>query len=487
MSSFFILSLIASYFGLLILISYLTTKNSDQNTFYNGNKQAPWYLVAYGMIGASLSGITFISIPGVVGNVDGLNGQFSYMQVVLGYLLGYFVIAQVLLPLYYKLNLTSIYTFLEQRFGQYSYKTGAFFFLLSRTIGAAFRLFLVATVLQLAVFQSWGVPFEITVVITILLIWIYTFKGGIKTIIYTDTLQTTFMLLSVILTVYYIAQEFNWGATELVSAIDQGGMSKWFFWDWKSPNNFFKQFFSGAFIAIVMTGLDQDMMQKNLACKNLGEAKKNVFTFSIILFFVNLLFLTLGALLYLYAANKGIEIPSKTDQLFPMLALNNFTPLIGGLFILGIIAAAYSSADSALTALTTSFCIDFLGFEKKGTNIKTRTYVHIGFSVLLLLVIILFNRINNDSVISELFKVAGYTYGPLLGLFAFGMITKRPVRDRLVPIICILSPTICYFINKFSVELLNGYKFGFEILILNGFLTFVGLYILSVGKVRNKQ
>jgi Na+/proline symporter len=470
---------VVGYFVLLLLISYFTGKSSDKSSFYLGNRKAPWPLVAFGMIGASLSGVTFISIPGVVGKVGALNEQFSYMQVVFGYLVGYVVIATVLLPLYYRLKLTSIYGYLLERLGFYSYKTGAAYFLLSRVIGASFRLFLVATVLQLAVFDAFNIPFYLTVLVTIGLIWVYTFKNGIKTIIYTDTLQTLFMLLAVVFTIFFIGKELNWSIGEIVSNVQDSSYSKMFYWDPQSPNYFFKQFFSGMFICIVMTGLDQDMMQKNLACPSISDAQKNMFSFSIVLVFVNLLFLGLGALLYLYANQLGIEIPTKTDQLYPLLALKHFSPVIGGLFVVGLIAAAYSSADSALTALTTSFCIDILGFERVGENVKLRTWVHVGFSGVLFLVILLFNQLNDGAIITELFKVAGYTYGPLLGMFAFGLFSKRQVLDKWVPVVCIISPIICYFINANSVELLGGYKFGFEILILNGFLTFVGIWGVS--------
>ncbi len=433
-------------------------------------------MVAFGMIGASLSGVTFISIPGEVGT-----SGFSYFQVVLGYIIGYFVIGTVLLPLYYRLNLVSIYGYLEQRFGFFSYKTGAFFFIISRLIGSSFRLFLVAGVLQIAVFDSAGVPFWATVMITILLIWVYTFRGGIKTIVWTDTLQTFFMLLAVGMTIYLIASEFNLNVKEVVDTVKSSEHSTLFVWDWQSPRNFFKQFLSGAFIAIVMTGLDQDMMQKNLTCRNLQDAQKNMFWFTILLVIANLFFLMLGALLYFYASNNGISLPARTDDLYPMLAVNHFSLWLGIVFILGIIAAAYSSADSALTALTTSFCVDFLGFEKqaRGNEKKLRMAVHLGFCAITFLVIIIFRAINDESVITSVFKAAGYTYGPLLGLFSFGLFTKRALKDNWVPLVCILSPILSYVINIYSEQLFFGYKFGFEILILNGALTFVGLLILS--------
>lgn len=487
-----ILGIIGIYFAVLIGVAYFTSKGAKNDEFFIAGRNSPWYLVAFGMIGASLSGVTFISIPGVVG-AGGLNMGYSYMQVVFGYLLGYLVIATVLMPVYYRLNLTSIYTYLEDRFGTASYKTGAAFFLLSRTIGAAFRLFLVAIVLQEFVMTPLGIPFWGTVAATIFLIWIYTFQGGIKTIVWTDSLQTFCMLAAVVLTILAIGDAMSLSVGGLVSKVQSSDYAQLFFFEggWLDKNNFFKQFLGGASIAIVMTGLDQDMMQKNLSCKNIGEAQKNMFWFSIVLVFANLLFLTLGALLYLYAADIGMEMPMRngkiaTDLLYPTIAFQHLTPAVGIIFILGLIAAAYSSADSALTALTTSFCVDFLGFKKEknaaneGLN-KTRRWVHIGFSVLLFIVILVFSTMNR-SVINQLFTIAGYTYGPLLGLYAFGFFTKRPINDALAPVICIGAPILSYFININSEDWLFGYKFGFELLILNGVLTFLGLWAISKSK-----
>ena len=475
-----VISVVGGYFLVLILIAFLTTKKSDSSTFFTGNRQSPWYLVAFGMIGASLSGVTFISVPGWVADT-----QFGYMQMVLGYLLGYLIIGTVLMPLYYQLNLVSIYGYLNQRFGYWSYKTGAFYFLLSRTVQASFRLFLVAGVLQIALFDQWNVPFWVTVLVTILLIWLYTFRGGIRTIVFTDTMQTFFMIAAVCLTIYFIGERMELSLTGLISMVENSQYSQVFFWDWKTGSNFFKQFFAGAFIAVVMTGLDQDMMQKNLTCRNIGEAQKNMFWFSISLVFVNLLFLGLGALLYLYAGQEQILLPERTDDLFPILALNNFGTLAGIVFLLGITAAAYSSADSALTSLTTSFCVDFLNFDvgeeqnAEDQQRKTRLKVHMGFSLLLFLLILAFETINDEAVISAIFKAAGYTYGPLLGLFAFGLFTGRGVHDASVPLVCIASPILTYLINLYSEVLLFGYQFGFEILILNGLLTFIGLLLVS--------
>ena len=474
MNANIILLIFIIYFLVLLFISNLTTKKSSFTDFFNANRSSPWYLVAFGMIGTSLSGVTFISVPGEVGSTN-----FSYFQVVLGYLVGYFVIAKVLLPLYYKHNLISIYTYLDDRFGFYSYKAGAFFFLLSRTIGASFRLFLVAGVLQIAIFNQLGLPYFFSVLLTILLIWIYTFKGGTKTIVWTDVLQTLFMLSAVIITIFIITDKMNISLYESFIMIKESSYSTIFYFDWKAGNDFFKQFISGAFIAIVMTGLDQDMMQKNLTCKNLGDAQKNIFWFCVILVIANLLFLSLGALLYLYSESINFQLPTSTDDLYPLLALNELGFLTSVIFILGIIAAAYSSADSALTSLTTSFCIDFLDIEKRKNKKRTRLLVHIGFSVLLFIVILIFNEINDESVINSIFKAAGYTYGPLLGLFSFGIFTKYKIKDRFVFLICIISPIISYLVNIYSEQLLFGYKFGFEILLLNGLLTFIGLYLIK--------
>lgn len=516
-----ILLIVGAYFLLLMLVAWRTSRGASNQDFFVANKQSPWYIVAFGMIGASLSGVTFISVPGMVGAVELLgksapvpNMQFSYMQMVLGYLLGYAFIAMVLMPLYYRLNLTSIYTYLEQRFGAFSYKTGAAFFLLSRTIGASFRLYLVAMVLQLFVFDTWGIPFWATTFGTILLIWIYTFRGGIKTIIWTDTLQTTFMLLAVGMTVYELSSLMGGSLAAAWNNVHETGLSQIFFFEggWSDPNNFFKQFLAGAFIAIVMTGLDQDMMQKNLSCKNIGEAQKNMLTFSLVLVVVNFVFLFMGALLTMFALQEGIVVDGG-DKLYPIIAIQHLSPMVGILFIIGLIAAAYSSADSALTSLTTSFCVDFLGFgkissdkqetsavdattvdtilddlaqdKKEVVDVKsqnTRYAVHIGFSILLWIVIVAFWMINDRSVINSLFKFAGFTYGPLLGLYSFGLFSKLEVKDKWVPYICLLAPVLTYILNLYSEQLFFGYKFGFELLLLNGFLTFVGLFL-----IRDKQ
>ncbi len=477
MNSVFLALIIVSYFALLLVISIVTGRNAGNKAFFLGNRKSPWYIVAFGMIGASLSGVTFISVPGWVAE-----SQFAYMQMVLGYLLGYLFIAYILMPLYYRLNLTSIYTYLDTRFGFLSYKTGASFFLLSRIIGASFRLFLMASVLQITIFDTWHIPFWVTVVITILLIWLYTFRGGIKTIIWTDTLQTLFMLLSVTLTVIFVARQMGLNFSGMVETIRESHYSRIFFFnDWHDKRFFLKQFLSGAFITIVMTGLDQDMMQKNLSCKNIREAKKNMIWFSIVLVPVNLLFLSLGALLYIFAQNHGIPIPARADNLFPVIATGGYLPsIVAVFFMLGLIAAAYSSADSALTALTTSFTVDILGTkDKTEEEIKRiRMRVHLIISGTMVLLILLFRAINNESVISSLFTAAGYTYGPLLGLYTFGLFTRWQVKDKWVPAVALLSPILCYLLNVKSVAWFNGYHFGFEMLIINGFLTFIGLILI---------
>lgn len=471
-----ILLIIAAYFGVLILISYLTGKGGDSNeTFFKAKRQSPWYVVAFGMIGASLSGVTFISVPGWVEA-----SQFSYMQVVLGYILGYLIIGTVLLPLYYRLNLTSIYTYLGERFGSNSYKTGASFFLISRVVGASFRLFLIANVLQVILFDDMGIPFWATVTLTIILIWLYTFKSGIKTIVWTDTLQTLFMLIAVGVATYSVCQDLGLGNTGILEYVTQSDLSRMFFFDdFKSADYFWKQFFSGAFIAVVMTGLDQDMMQKNLTCKSLKDAQKNMFWFTIVLTVVNFFFLALGLLLTVYAQQNGVD--AHKDDLFPVLAKDYLGTGVFVFFLIGLIAAAYSSADSALTSLTTSFSVDILDIENRyeeKKQVRIRKRVHILTSILLILVIITFKYIiRNESVIAKLFVFAGYTYGPLLGLYSFGLFTRWKVWDKLVPLVAVMSPILSYAIATF---LQNQYHFdfGFFIIILNGFLTFCGLTLL---------
>jgi solute:Na+ symporter, SSS family len=478
MKPFLILGIFLGYTALLFTVTWITARKANNQSFYIGNRISPWFVVAYGMIGASLSGVTFMSVPGWVKET-----QFSYMVVVFGYLFGYFVIALVLLPLYYRLKLTSIYTYLEKRFGFWSYKTGAGFFILSRILGASLRMFLVINVLQVFVFDAWNVPFWVNVLIFISLIVLYTLKGGIRTIVWTDTLQTTFMLLAVVLSVIYISKELGTSVFSLASNVIGSSESRMFITDWHNERFFLKQFFSGMFITISMTGLDQEMMQKNLSCRNLREAQKNMFTFSGILIFVNFLFLVLGAFLLFYSRHRNVTV-AMSDDLFPTIALNYLSPVAGIVFLIGLISAAFPSADGAITSLTTSVSIDFLGLEKKeemaeGRKTKTRYMVHISIALIFFICILIFRALNDRAIIDKLFTIAGYTYGPLLGLYTFGLFTKRQVNDRVTPYIAVLSPVICYFLSANSVQLFNGYKFGFELLLLNGFITFAGLWAFS--------
>jgi len=479
MSPLLVFGVIAGYFSLLLIISYFTSRKSDNTTFFTANKSSPWFLVAFGMVGASLSGVTFISVPGEVGN-----SNWTYLQFVMGNMVGYVIIALILIPLFYKLKLVSIYEYLRDRFGQNSYLSGASFFLISQTIGASFRLFLAAVVLQIAFFDAFGIPFYVTVLSTILLIWIYTFRGGIKTIVWTDTLQTTFLLVAVVISIIVIVNHMGLKTTEVFNLVSKSDMSQIFDWNWRSDRNFYKTFLAGIFITIAMNGLDQNVMQKNLTCKTKGDAQKNMFWFSIVFFFSTMLFLALGVLLYKYGIDQQIAIPERSDDLFPFLALNYFGTFAGIVFLIGIIAAAFSSADSALAALTTSFCVDIIDLPKKkeANQKKIRMMVHIGFTLLMFLVIILFNEINDSSVVSAVFKVAGFTYGPLLGLFAYGLISKRQVKDKWVPLVCVLAPIISVILDFNSESWFNGYQFGFEILLVNAALTCVGMRILYKSK-----
>ena len=502
MSVFLVFTILISYFMLLMMISYFTSKSASNESFFNGDRKSPWYIVAFGMIGASLSGITFISIPGSVAKYSAEYGlipsdQFSYMQMVLGYFIGYLIVAYVLLPIYYRMELTSIYSYLEERFGYWSYKTGASFFLLSRLIGASIRLLLVSSVLQLILFDEIGIPFEITVITSVLLIWIYTNKGGIKTIIWTDTLQTFFMLISVIITVWLIADALNLKEKEgFVNEISQSGFSKIFYFEnWKQGNYFWKHFLGGIFITIGMTGLDQDMMQKNLSCKNLKSAQLNMISFAGVLVFVNLIFLVLGALLFMYFQETGIgsnilkvDNP-RTDLLFAEISNNgSLGILVSILFLLGLIAAAYSSADSALTSLTTSFSVDFLNIEEKAENKqkRIRKNTHLLMSFLLVSIILILRNFSDDSAIWMLIKLAGFTYGPLIGLFFFGIITKRSLNDRLVPIVSALVPIVVaslwYLHGKGSITWFGSYQFGAELIIYNSLLSFLALLLISNSK-----
>lgn len=487
MSTGLIAGVLIAYFAVLILIAQITSKGATSDSFFTGNRQSPWYLVAFGMIGASLSGVTFISVPGKV-----INEGMAYFQIVLGYVLGYLVIAKVLMPLYYKMNLISIYEYLEERLGRISYKMGAGFFILSRTLGSATRLYLATEVLQLFLFKDLGVPYWVTALTTVVLIWVYTFKGGIKTIVFTDTFQTFFLISAVIICTIVIAQNLDFSFMELFNKISSSkttsgySMTRIFFFDdANSPLFFPKQFFGGMFLAIAMTGLDQDLMQKNLTCKNIGEAQKNMYSFTTILVVTNFLFLILGGALYVYANQNGLALPEKTDHTFPTLALNNFGTIAGIFFLLGITASSYASADSALAALTTGFCIDFLNFKKRAEKQRQqyKLWVHLGFSLLFFVIIIgtkaYVDANRGTDLIGLILKLAGYTYGPLLGLFFFGILTKKQVHHFLVPVVCILAPSICYVLDLYSVSWFGGYKFGNEILIVNGLLTFLGLFLIS--------
>lgn len=491
-----LLSFLIGYFLFLIVVSYFTSRKSSNNdTFFIANRNSKWYLVAFGMIGTALSGITFISVPGEVGNMAG--SQFRYFQFVLGNAVGYFIVAYVLLPLFYKMHLISIYEVIGRTLGKVSHKTAAVIFLVSRTIGSAFRLYLVAIVLQRFIFDEMGVPFWLTIVICLLLIWAYTFKGGLKTIIITDTLQTLFLVSSVVLSIYFICHSLGYNIGDAYHAIRDSNYSKIFFTGnfVSGKFNFTKQFIGGIFVTIGMFGLDQDLMQKNLSCKNLKEARKNMLSFTVVFVIINLLFLSVGALLYIYANKEGIAIPldakthmPRTDYLFPEIALNYFKGIPAVVFMLGLTAATFATTDSGLTSLTTSFCIDFLKFDQNKLKtekelVRTRTMVHIGFSFLMLLTVLLFNAINNAAVVTAIFVVATYTYGPLIGLFAFVLYAKgRYVFDRLTPMICIAAPILTFFIDKYSKELLFGYVFSYELIVVNGLLTFVGLVFISRKK-----
>ena len=484
MRPLFILSCIIFYFGILLFISWYTSRDADSEGYFLGNKTSPWYIVAFGMLGDSLSGVTFISVPGAIGGA-----KFGYMQLVFGYFFGYFIISKILLPLYYRLNLTSIYTYLEQRFGNYTQKTGSFYFLLSRLLGSGARLFLAASVIQLFIFDQWGIPFWVSVSGIIILILIYTAKGGIKTLVWTDTFQSLLLLLGVIFSIVAITNALNLDFGTMLHTIKSDPRSQIFFWDWKEKNFFFKQFLGGVFIAATMTGLDQNMMQKNLSCKTLGEAQKNITWFSVIMVITNVFFLSLGILLWTYKDQFNITLPLNiagnpdTDKLFPLLALNHLGLLAGISFIIGLTAATFSSADSVLTTLTTSFYIDILKLDKNNdktiNKTKWRIIIHISFAVILLLTILVIKLLNSSAVIDTVLKIAGYTYGPLLGLYLFGLFTSYKIKDHYVPIICLSAPVVTFLIESNSIEFLGGYKFGNELLLLNGCLTFLGLLLIK--------
>ncbi len=483
MSPISVIITIATYFFVLFIISYIAGRKADNQGFFVGNRKSPWYVVAFAMIGSSISGVTFVSVPGMVET-----NNFAYLQMVLGFVAGQFIIAFILIPLFYKMNLVSIYEYLENRFGTSSYKTGAWFFFISKMLGAAVRLFLVCLTLQLLVFEPLNLPFILNVILTVALVWLYTFRGGVKSLIWTDSLKTFCLIVSVVLCIHYIASDLNFSFSGMINSISDSKLSKMFFFeDVNDKRYFFKQFLAGIFTMIAMTGLDQDMMQRNLSCKSFKDSQKNMITSGILQFFVVALFLMLGVLLYTYTNQHGITNPAKSDELFPMIATGTYFPgIVGILFIVGLISSAYSAAGSALTALTTSFTVDILGTkgktEEKVVNMRKR--VHIGMSIVMGIVIIVFNMLNNTSVIDAVYILASYTYGPILGLFAFGILTKKQVRDKYIPIVAIASPILCFILQANSEKWFNGYAFSYELLIFNAFFTFIGLSLMIV---RNKK
>lgn len=472
-----VLITIASYFLILFTISYIAGRKADNEGFFVGNRKSAWYVVAFAMIGSSISGVTFVSVPGMVGI-----SNFSYLQMVLGFVTGQIIIAFVLIPLFYRMNLVSIYEYLENRFGTSSYKTGAWFFFISKILGAAVRLYLVCLTLQLLVFEPFHMPFIMNVILTVALVWLYTFRGGVKSLIWTDSLKTFCLIVSVVLCIYYIATDLKLSFTEMFSTVSDSVLSHMFFFDNVNDKRyFFKQFLAGVFTMIAMTGLDQDMMQRNLSCKNFKDSQKNMITSGISQFFIILLFLMLGVLLYTFTSHQGITNPAKSDELFPMIATGGYFPtIVGILFIIGLISSAYSAAGSALTALTTSFTVDILGIKGKteDTVRKTRKKVHVGMAIVMGIVIFIFNLLNNTSVIDAVYILASYTYGPILGLFAFGILTKRQLRDRYIPLVSILSPILCFILQKNSETWFHGYQFSYELLIFNALFTFIGLCFL---------
>ena len=481
MSPVLVLITIAAYFAILFTISYIAGRKADNAGFFVGNRKSTWYVVAFAMIGSSISGVTFVSVPGMVAT-----SNFSYLQMVLGFVAGQFIIAFLLIPLFYKMNLVSIYEYLENRFGLSSYRTGAWFFFISKMLGAAVRLFLVCLTLQLLVFDPLKLPFILNVIATVALVWLYTFRGGVKSLIWTDSLKTFCLVVSVVLCIYYIASDLNLSFTGMVNTVVDSDFSRFFFFDDVNDKRyFFKQFLAGVFTMIAMTGLDQDMMQRNLSCKNFKDSQKNMITSGISQLFVILLFLLLGVLLYTFTAQNGITNPAKSDELFPMVATGGYFPVIVGvLFIVGLISSAYSAAGSALTALTTSFTVDILGTKGKSEQevVTIRKRVHIGMAIVMGIVIFIFNILNNTSVIDAVYILASYTYGPILGLFAFGMLTKKQVRDKYIPLVAILSPILCFILQKNSEVWFNGYAFSYELLIFNAFFTFIGLCLLTVNE-----
>lgn len=495
MSPTLIIICIALYFGGLLLIAYLTSKNSTAESYFSGNHASPWYAVAFGMIGDSLSGVTYISVPGKVGGAN-----FSYLQLVLGYFVGYFIISKVLLPIYYKMNLISIYTYLETRFGRHTQKTGAFFFILSRILGASGRLYLAAGVIQFFVFdriESVHVPFWLSVSVILALMLLYTYKGGIKTLVWTDTFQSLFLVLGVVISIAIIIHKMDIGFGQAISNIASSEYSKTFFWDWHKSNFFVKEFIGGVFIAVAMTGLDQNMMQKNLSCKSLADAQKNIFWFSIVMVIVNIFFLSLGVLLYQYYAHASIDLPMNaetgkiiTDKVFPNLALNYLGVFAGLIFIIGLTAATFSSADSVLTTLTTSTYVDMLEYDRnmiltEKQKAKRRTIIHIGFAVILWLVIIVFDILNERAIIDTILMLAGYTYGPLLGLFAIGLFTRLHLNDKMVPVICVIAPVVTYILANYVIKTMTSYEIGNELIIINAGITVLGLMFVRKNVENN--
>ncbi len=478
MTPMILLAVLLAYFGVLLVISMRTSHGATNQSFFQANKSAPWFLVAFGMVGTSLSGVTFISVPGTVGA-----SHFHYFQVVIGYFIGYFAVAFILLPLYYKYNLTSIYTYLQHRFGMQAYKTGAGLFIVSRTLGATLRLYLVINVLQLFVLDTLGVPFWATALLILTMILLYTFKGGVKTIVWTDTLQTFFMLLALVVCVVYILSDMGLSFSDALQQLNAGGYTSVFNFDVNDKRFFLKQIIGGAFITISMTGLDQEMMQKNISVKSLGDSQKNMMTFSAIMLLVNFIFLFLGGMLYLYAASKGLDV--KGDDLFPTLAMQHMPGVISLIFIVGLISALFPSADGAITALTASFCIDIIGMNRDESKTeeerkRTRKTVHLAFAALFLVMVLYFKMQNNKEIVTILLDIAGYTYGPLLGLFAFGVFTKHNINDRYSLLVCLVAPTLAFILDKTSAMWLGGYKFGFEMLAINGLLTYAGLWVIRV-------
>ena len=477
MEPWIILTVLLAYFGILLVISRITSRNANNQSFFQANKSAPWMLVAFGMVGTSLSGVTFISVPGTVGA-----SHFHYFQVVIGYFIGYFAVAYILLPVYYKFNLTSIYTYLQHRFGMFSYKTGALLFIVSRTLGATLRLYLVINVLQLFVLDELHVPFWATTAMILLMILLYTFKGGVKTIVWTDTLQTLFMLLALVVCVGYVVHDLGLNFSSAMNVLQEGGYTDIFNLNFEDKKFFLKQIIGGAFITISMTGLDQEMMQKNISVRTLKDSQKNMITFSVIMVFVNFLFLLLGGMLSVYALSKGLDV--KGDDLFPTIAMDYLPPIIGLIFIIGLISALFPSADGAITALTASYCIDLLGMKRdesktEAEHARTRKRVHLAFTGVFMVLVLIFKVLNNKEVVTILLDIAGYTYGPLLGLFAFGILTKRRIQDKLAPAVCLIAPAIAFVLDKTSIHWAGGYKFGFEMLAINGLLTFIGLWMVS--------